>query len=143
MVHGDSDLNYPEMMAEFDGTDINIQDNQGRTDLHWECAVDLSIMISLCLSVADCDLTQNEANRILFYRSIIEMEEPSLQHSLLRVLTLTSVPAALYKPVFPGEAVFDPIDDRNDRFIARPVKTGICYLFAHSRMIHVVTNRRC
>lgn len=117
VVNGDSDLNYPEMMAEFDGADINIQDNQGRTDLRWACAVDLSIMISLCLSVADCDLTHN-ANRTLLYRRIIEMEEPSPQHSLLRVLTLTSVPAALYKPVFLGEAVFDPIDDRNNRLVA-------------------------
>lgn len=41
------------MLAEFAHSDVNIQDNLGRTALHWTCAESLQDMVRLCLSVPD------------------------------------------------------------------------------------------
>lgn len=41
------------MLAEFAHSDVNIQDNPGRTALHWACAESLPDMVRLCLSVLD------------------------------------------------------------------------------------------
>lgn len=50
---GGSQLNllYAEMLAEFDDTDLNIQDKQGRTALHWAYAGSHHDLVRLCLSV--------------------------------------------------------------------------------------------
>lgn len=40
-VPGGLNLYYAEMLAEFGSTDVNIQDNQGRTALHWACEMEL------------------------------------------------------------------------------------------------------
>lgn len=42
-----SDLHYAEMMAEFEETNVNIQDKLGRTALHWACQKNLSVMVQL------------------------------------------------------------------------------------------------
>ncbi|KAL0634100.1 hypothetical protein Q9L58_006979 [Maublancomyces gigas] len=138
-VPGGLNLYYAEMLAEFDGTDVNIQDNQGRTALHWACEMELQDMVRLCLSVPDCDVglrdndgltafdrSGNEVIRSLFYKSILEMEETHPQVALLRVLTVTSeLGIDSGKPVFPGVAIFAPIEDRNlllvDALLARGI----------------------
>lgn len=121
------DLLYPEMLAEFDDVDVNIQDARGRTALHWACEGKLANMVRLCLSVPDCDVglkdnegltafdisprSGQEAISGLFYSSMFTMEQTNPQAALLRVLTFTD--SAGDRPVFPGEALFDPIEDRN------------------------------
>lgn len=121
------DLFYPEMLAEFDDVDVNIQDARGRTALHWACEAKLENMVRLCLSVPDCDvgLKDNEGLTAfdislrsgqevipgLFYNSMFNLEQSHPQAALLRVLTFTD--SVGDRPVFPGEALFDPIEDRN------------------------------
>lgn len=131
VLDGECDLYYPEMLAEFNDTDVNIQDDTGRTALHWACAMDLSLMVKLCLSVPDCDvglrdndgltafdLAPNENIEHHFYCSVFEMEQRAPQDALLRVLTLSSVPAGDDKPVFPGAALFEPVENGNIRLVA-------------------------
>lgn len=131
VVDGARDLYYPEMMAEFEDTDVNLQDGQGRTALHWACVMDLCVMVKLCLSVPDCDvglrdddgftafdLAPNDEIRALFYSSIFQMEKTEQQESLLRLLTLTSVPAGPDKLVFPGAALLDSVEHCNPRLVA-------------------------
>lgn len=138
VLKGDQDIYYPEMMAEFEDTDVNIQDNQGRTALHWACATDLSVMVKLCLSVPECDvglrdnagltafdLAPNEKIQTLFYRSIVEMDETAQMDALLRILTLTSVPVEAERPVFPGIALFDPVENRNRRLVVALIDRGV------------------
>lgn len=135
---GECDLYYPEMLAEFDDTDVNIQDDTGRTALHWACVMDLSLMVKLCLSVPDCDvglrdndgltafdLAPNETIQQGFYRSVFEMEETAPLDALLRVLTLTSVPAGDDKPVFPGAALFEPVEHGNTRLVAALIERRV------------------
>lgn len=131
VVDGARDLYYPEMMAEFDDTNDNLQDKQGRTALHWACLKNLCVMVKLCLSVPDCDvglrdddgftafdLAPNDEIRALFYSSIFQMEKTEQQESLLRLLTLTSVPAGPDRLVFPGAALLDSVEHRNPRLVA-------------------------
>lgn len=138
VLKGDQDIYYPEMMAEFGDTDVNIQDNQGRTALHWACATDLPVMVNLCLSVPDCDvglrdntgltafdLAPNEKIQTLFYRNIVEMDETAQTDALLRILTLTSVPVEAERPVFPGVALFDPVENRNRRLVVALIDRGV------------------
>lgn len=133
-------LLYAEMMAEFETTDINIADNQGRTALHWACVMGLPVMVKLCLSVPECvvglrdtddrtalDLARRAGNQELgnlFYQSMFELEERDPQAALLRVLTVTS-DRAVDKAVFPGEAIFEPIEGGNSRLVAALVDRGV------------------
>lgn len=125
-------------MAEFEDTDVNIQEDQGRTALHWACELQFSVMIKLCLSVPECDvrlrdcdrlaafdLAQDETAKDLFYRSILEMEDTAPQDSLLRVLALTSMPTDAEKPVFPGAALFGPVTQRNRRLMTTLIDRGV------------------
>lgn len=80
------DLFYPEMLAEFDDVDVDIQDARGRA-----CEDKLENMVRLCLSVPDCDVglkdnegltafdislrTGQEVIPSLLYNSIFNMEE--------------------------------------------------------------------
>lgn len=139
---GNANLLYAEMLAEFEDTDVNIQDNQGRTALHWACAENLPGMVALCLSVPECITGLRDSENLtafdislqlaggsevipnLFYQSMLEMEEAHPQAALLRVLTVTSVPAT-DQPVFPGVAIFDPIQDRNEPLVAALIDRGI------------------
>lgn len=133
-------LHYAEMLAEFADTNVNVQDSRGRTALHWACARGLTAMVRLCLSVPECEiglkdndgLTAFDISRrggsekipTLFYKSMFEMEESHPQAALLRVLTVTSVPA-MDKPVFPGIAIFGPIEDRNTTLVKALVDRGV------------------
>ncbi|KAL0634816.1 hypothetical protein Q9L58_006249 [Maublancomyces gigas] len=47
---------WEETLAEYEANDVNIQDNQGRTALHWACEKNQTVMVQLCLSVPDCDV---------------------------------------------------------------------------------------
>lgn len=129
-----ANLFYPEMLAEFEDVDVNIQDKMGRTALHWASERGLSNMVRLCLSVPDCDtgLKDNdgrtafdlsrgggagaESIQTLFYSSIVDMEPRDPQSALLRALTITSEPNE-NKAIFPGESMFDPIRDRNSPLV--------------------------
>lgn len=135
-------LFYPEMLAECGDLDVNTQDNTGRTALHWASALGLSDMVQLCLSVPDCDVVVldntgytafdlalgagngSDAIPTSFYRSIFEMEQTDPQGALLRALTMSSEPDE-DKPVFPGEALFDPIKDRNSHLVAALIKRRV------------------
>lgn len=125
-------LFYPEMLAEFTDVDVNVQDRMGRTALHWVSELGLVDMVTLCLSVPDCDVGLKDKDGLtafdlsggdgavnvqpLFYSSIFDMETRDPQSALLRALTITSEPDD-DKPIFPGEALFDPIRDRNSPLV--------------------------
>lgn len=140
VMGGDSNLHYAEMLAEYEDTDVNIQDNQGRTALHWACEKNHTVMVQLCLSVPECDvglrdddgLTPfdislrggNKKTASLFYRNIFETETRDPQAALLRVLTVSSV-VTKDKTVFPGAALFHPIVNRNKKLVAALIDRGI------------------
>lgn len=135
-------LHYAEMLAEFADTDVNIQDSQGRTALHWASAASLRDMVRLCLSVPDCETglrdsdnltafdlalrTGDEVSQALFYHSLLDLEQSSPQVALLRVLTLSSdQTSAADKPLFPGEALFQPVGDRNSPLVVALLDRGV------------------
>lgn len=140
--HSRLGLQYAEMLAEFDDTDVNIQDEQGRTALHWACVALLPDMVRLCLSVPDCatglrdsdgltafDIalrTGDEFLSSLFYSSIFEIERSSSQVALLRVLTLSSDETrSVNQPLFPGEALFQPVGERNSALVVALLDRGV------------------
>lgn len=134
------DFLYAEMLAEFSHIDVNVRDKHGWTALHWACAGKQADMVQLCLSVPDCaiGLTDHdgltafdialrggdERIQALFYASMFEMEKTDPLAALMRVLTLSSE-AVEGKPVFPGEAIFDPILDRNSPLVVALLNRGI------------------
>lgn len=136
----EEDLLFAEMLAEFDDTDVNIQDHDGMTALHWACTVQRPAMVQLCLSVPDCvtglrdthgrtafDIaasTDHGAIPDLFYRNIMEIEAESPQSALLRLLTITSEPNN-DAPTFPGIALFDPVEESNERLVLALIDRGI------------------
>lgn len=120
---------YTEMLAEFPDTNVNIQDANGWTALHWACAgspAELD-MVRLCLQVPSCDIGLRDSDgltafdlalwrgderiQVLFYQSMLDLEDSQPQGALLRILTMTSVETS--QPVFPGEALFDPVANGN------------------------------
>lgn len=133
VISGDLHLHYAEMLAEFTDTDTNVQDKQSRSALHWACAAALPDMVQLCLSVPECDVglkdnegltafdialrSGSEIITTLFYRNIFEIEKGEPQTALLRALTISSESAS-DRPVFPGAAVFAPIEDGNTALVA-------------------------
>lgn len=133
-------LLYAEMMAEFSDTDVDVQDAQGRTALHWACMNNLPVMVGLCLSVPDCTLglkdnngftafdlalqMANENIQELFYMSMFVLEKTQPAAAMLRVLTMASEPV-IDMPLFPGEAIFNPILDRNGPLVKALVDRGI------------------
>lgn len=140
----EDNLLYAEMLAEFPDTNVNIQDAQGRTALHWACAMNLPNIVSLCLSVPECDISLRDKDNLtafdissahwsgnkvtpaLFYRSMLEMDDHHPQTSLLRLLTVTAGPTdSEEKPVFPGAAMFDPVEDGNTTLVKALIKRGV------------------
>lgn len=122
------DFQYAESLAEFPAVDINVQDKRGRTALHWACVDNLPMVVMLCLSIPECDIGLTDADNhtafdislrdgdevipTLFYRSMFEMEDTHPQDALLRALTVTAEPVE-DRIVFPGNAIFDPIQQHN------------------------------
>lgn len=137
----DDNLIYAETLAEFGDTDVNVQDKVGRTALHWACVKSLPAVVMLCFSVPGCnvglrdheDLTafhiarqkDDEVIPSLFYKSILELEETDPQASLLQVLTVSSEPTAAIMPIFPGEAMFQPVRERNPALVAALIARGV------------------
>lgn len=129
---------YAETLAEFEDTDVNLQDNEGWTALHWACSEKNTNLISLCLSIPEFDIGLRNIDNLtafdlssteleilaLFYTSMIDMEEREPQKALLRMLTMTSEPAE-NTVVFPGEAIFCPIEDVNTPLVKALIKRGI------------------
>lgn len=92
-------------------------------------------MVDLCLSIPDCNTglldhegltafdillrsgSRGEAISNMFYNSIIEMDTHNPQTALLRILTITSEPATAGKPIFPGQAMFPPVEDSNEPLV--------------------------
>ncbi|KAL0634675.1 KN motif [Maublancomyces gigas] len=140
VIDGSLHMHFAEMLAEFPDTDVNIQDHHGRTALHWACAGDLSDMVKLCLSVPECDVgvkdsdgftafdlslrSGNQVITTLFYKDIFDTEEQYPQAALLRALTVSSEPG-FDRPVFPGIAIFDPIEDRNKPLVQALIARGV------------------
>lgn len=140
--HGNNRLCYAEMLAEFPATNINMQDETGRTALHWACALSHADMVMLCLSVPECQIglkdndgltafdialrnaTGNEAIPTLFYRSIFNMEGIQPQAALLRALTITSE-RVTGRPVFPGAAMFAPVEEGNEVLVEALINRGV------------------
>lgn len=107
-IKTNSNINYAKMLAEFAEMDVNIQDNLGRTALHWACVLKLPDMIWLCLSVPDCDVRirdndnltafdilqqgLNEVIPSLFYKNIVHIAETNPHAARFRVLTATLPP---------------------------------------------------
>lgn len=133
---------YVEMLAEFSDTDVNVQDHQGRTALHWACAESLADMVGLCQSIPDFNTGLRDNDNLtafdialrtgpdnipdMFYTSMMEIEEVRPQEALLRVLTMSSDeidPAD--RTLFPGEALFEPIGDRNSPLVLALLDRGV------------------
>lgn len=138
VLNGATEIHYPEMLAEFADTDVNIQDTQGRSALHWACAMGLAVMVQLCLSVPECDiglrdndgltafdLAGQENIQTLFYSNMFEIEHTRPEEALLRILSVTSQPARAGMPVFPGAALFDPVQHRNQRLVKALINRGV------------------
>lgn len=135
-------LCYAEMLAEFNETDVNVQDNQGRTALHWACVYSYVDMVMVCLSVPDClvglkdndgltafdismrNTDRNECIPNLFYKSMFDMGDRQPQAALLRALTITSEPA-IKKSLFPGAAMFTPIAENDERLVEALIGRGV------------------
>lgn len=95
----EGNLVYAETLAEFTDTDINVQDNQGRTALHWASAENHVDLVRLCLSIPECDIGLRDEDNLtafdlsledkkmliptLFYENMLEMEESHPQTALL------------------------------------------------------------
>lgn len=142
VIDGGLNLHFAEMLAEFAETDVNIQDEHGRTALHWACLEKLTDMVRLCLSVLECDVGlkdndgltafdlalraagANEVIPTMFYRSMFEIEQSDPQTALLRALTVTSEPAQGRSP-FPGEAIFAPVHDCNTPLVKALIERGV------------------
>lgn len=136
----EEDLLFAEMLAEFDDTDVNIQDKDGMTALHWSCTIQHPVMVQLCLSVPDCitglrdklgrtafDIAgSNNTVAIpdLFYRNIMEIEADSPQSALLRLLTITSE-RKKDVPIFPGMALFEPVEAGDEQLVLALIDRGI------------------
>lgn len=136
-----ANLFYPEMLAEFDDIDVNVQDSHGRTALHWACVKDLEDMVRLCLSVPEFDIGRKDNDGLtafdisvrkgrevipaLFYGAIFTDTKRDPDEALLRVLTLTSEPGRADQPAFPGEAMFDPIKNRNRPLVMALLNRGV------------------
>lgn len=130
-------VHYVEMLAEFEDIDVNIQDKQGRTALHWACARNFPVMVMLCLSVPTCDVGLRDSDNhtafdisyqsgnthvpTLFYKNIFEIDE---QTSLLRLLTMASKNRD-NKSIFPGDAMFDPVEAGNKPLVKALIDRGI------------------
>lgn len=135
-------LCYAEMLAEFPETDVNVQDDKGRTALHWACVASHADMVMLCLSVPECRIglkdndgltafdislrssSGNDAIPNLFYQSMFDMEEIQPQAALLRALTVTSEPAT-GRDVFPGAVMFPSIEDSNEELVEALIIRGV------------------
>lgn len=142
VMEGTPNLLYAEMLAEFDDTDVNIQDAMGRTALHWASAHNLSEMVMLCLSVPECEIglkdnegltafdlslraaNGNETIPTMFYKSMFDIGAIDPQAALLRSLTVSSVPIPA-RSLFPGEAMFDPVKDSNLRLVKALIDRGV------------------
>lgn len=60
-------LQYITALAEVNDVDVNIQDIDGKTGLHWACAMGFPETVSLCLSVPGCDIgLRDNENRTAF-----------------------------------------------------------------------------
>lgn len=146
-----ADLVYAETLAEFADTEVNSQDNVGRTVLHWACANQLSQMTAFLLTVPGLDSglrdhdgftafdiscefvdedgpkhnVQNEHEEIpnLFYESMIEMDRTNPDGALLRLLTLTTEPDD--GPAYPGEALFSPAVHHNLPLVNALMEYGV------------------
>lgn len=140
VIKGGPSLLHAEMMAEFEDTDVNVQDAHGRTALHWACAEGHVDMVRLCLSVPQSEIglkddegctafdialrIGNEIVASAFYRNILDMEETHPQEALLRVLTLTAKPAT-GRALFPGAAVFQAVEEGNEMLVEALILRGI------------------
>lgn len=134
------DVMYAEALAEFHDTDVNVQDRQGRTALHWACANHHVDHVSLCLSIRECDiglrdvdnrtafdLSGEDAQLVipeLFYTNMMQLDDSDPQTALLRVLTVTAQPV-VDKELFPGEAIFCPIEESNRPLVKALIRRGI------------------
>lgn len=140
-----NNLLYAEALAELpdtesQSTDVNMQDNHGRTALHWACAKSLPEIVMLCLSVPGCDVSLTDNDNLtafdialqenddlipnLFYKSILSLEADDPHGALLRVLTMSSE-SNEDKPIFPGAAIFEPIEDRNLPLLKALIGRGV------------------
>lgn len=140
---GGVNLCYAAMLAEFPDTDVNVQDKQGRTALHWASVGGHADMVRLCLSVPECviglkdidgfttfDLSVRVGNGNdmipdLFYKSMFDLGETHPHEALLRVLTVTSEPAEDDRPAFPGAALFDPVKHQNQSLVEALINRGV------------------
>lgn len=137
----DDNLLYAETLAEFHDTEINAQDSQDQTALHWACAKRLPSIVRLCLSVPGCDLGLRDQDHLtafaiakanndeeltgLFYNSMLELDAYDPQEALLRILTVTAESGTEQQLIFPGEALFQPIEERNSALVKALLTRGV------------------
>lgn len=136
----EGNLPYAETLAEFRDTNVNIQDNDGRTALHWACAENHPDLVGMCLSIPECDVGLKGHDGLtafdrslgdpkmvitdMFYQNLLEIDEQHPRTSLLRMLTMTSEPAE-DKAIFPGEAIFAPIEESDMPLVKALITRGI------------------
>lgn len=61
----------------------------------------------------------------MFYERILEIEGSDPQSALLQVLVISSESVGEDKAVFPGEAIFHPIKDRNSPLVLALRRRGV------------------
>lgn len=135
----DGDIKYAETLAEFAETDVNAQDKNGWTALHWACGKELAEVTSFCLSLPTIDsgvknysnhtafdiAFQNGNDEIstLFYKSVFEMERTDPDGAFLRFLTVTSEERE--GPGYPGEALFGPASNGKVQLVKALMDNGV------------------
>lgn len=92
-----SNLQYITALAELKGVDVNIQDYDGRTALHWACRMGFLETVQLCLSVPGCDLSLRDNNNLTALDIVLSGPNAVLQ-ALFLAFSEGVVPPANLEP---------------------------------------------
>lgn len=92
-----SNLQYITALAELKRVDVNIQDCDGRTALHWACVMGFPETVQLCLSVPECDISLRDKSNLTALDIVLSGRNTMLV-ALFSVLSERFVPPANSEP---------------------------------------------